>query len=99
MKLKFLTILITLKLIDSVNSVGNVNDTCIVKGQYGSCKLLKHCKSAVHELNFYGTLYTKCEGDGYVGYNPIVCCPIEENISQRSKLKKKQNLFIIKCVL
>lgn len=84
MKLKFFTFLITLKIIDSVNSVASVNDTCIVKGQYGFCKLLKHCKSAVHELNFDGTLYTKCEGDGYVGYNPIVCCPIEENISQRS---------------
>lgn len=84
MKYKLITFLILLKIIDSVNSVANVNDSCIIKGQYGFCKLLKHCKSAVHELNFNGIAYTKCEGAGYVGYNPIVCCPIEETISQRS---------------
>lgn len=83
MKYKLFTLLIALKIADSHNSA-NVNDSCTIKGQIGICTLLKHCKSAVHELNFNGIAYTKCEGDGYVGFNPIVCCPIVESISQRS---------------
>lgn len=84
MNYKLITLLFALKIINSVESAANVSDTCVINGQNGVCTLLKHCKSAVYELNFHGVAYTKCEGAGYVGYNPIVCCPIEESISQKS---------------
>lgn len=62
-------IFLLLVLITTVSS--KVNDKCVLDGANGLCEYLKDCPKALHELNFEGKLYTRCEAGGV---EPIVCC-------------------------
>lgn len=57
-------------LITTVSS--KVSDKCVLNSENGVCEYLKNCPRALHELNFEGKLYTRCEEGG--GVEPIVCC-------------------------
>lgn len=62
-------IFLLLVLVTTVSS--KVNDKCVLNGANGSCEYLKDCPRALHELNFEGKLYTRCEASDV---EPIVCC-------------------------
>lgn len=68
MLIKIKTFLLII-LVTTVSS--KVDDKCILNGENGLCQYLKNCPRALHELNFKGKLYTKCEAGGV---EPIVCC-------------------------
>lgn len=50
-----------------------VSDKCVLDGENGLCEYLNNCPRALHEFNFEGKLYTRCEAGGREP-DPIVCC-------------------------
>lgn len=69
MLIKIFKTFLLILLVTTVSS--KVNDKCILNGENGLCEYLKNCPRALHELNFEGKLYTRCEAGGV---EPIVCC-------------------------